>query len=144
MNRLPDRRRIFCVNEMVAEQSAMPTFLFWYAVFLIGGAVGVTAGSGFGNSLGVVAGLLGGMAISGWIARQLPLKRSSGVCPEKPLIQPKQTATAVQGLERIRIASASQDLEAPETKAAGRDTLGGAFSLPKGMYEFAMRKRNEK
>jgi hypothetical protein len=122
----------------------MATFLFWYAVFLAGSAVGATAGSSFGNSFAVVAGLLGGMAISGWIAEHLTLNRSKGTYPVKPLIRPEQTWTAPQGLERVRFASASQALEGFEVKAAERDTLGGAFSLPKGMYEFAMRKQSEK
>jgi len=131
----------------------MPTFVFWYAVFLAGSAVGATAGSSFGNGFAVVAGLVGGMAISGWFAKHLRWNRFSASCPAKPLIQPDQTkpliqpdqtAPAVQGLERVRFASASQRLEVSETKAAERDTLGGAFSLPKGMYEFAMRKQSEK
>jgi hypothetical protein len=128
----------------VVEQNAMPTFVFWYAVFLAGSAVGATAGSSFGNGFAVVAGLVGGMAISGWFAKHLRWNRFSASCPAKPLIQPDQTAPAVQGLERVRFASASQRLEVSETKAAERDTLGGAFSLPKGMYEFAMRKQSEK
>jgi hypothetical protein len=117
----------------------MPTFVFWYVVFLVGSAVGATAGS---NGFAAVAGLLGGMAISGWIAEQLPSNRSAPD-PEKPLVQPKQTATLTQGMERIRFASASLSLEASETTAAEHDTLG-VFSLPKGMYEFAMRKQIEK
>jgi hypothetical protein len=63
--------------------------------------------------------------------------------PEKLVVQPKQTATPAQGLERIRFASAPLCLEAFKTMAAEHDTLG-AFSLPKGMYEFAMRKQIEK
>ena len=122
----------------------MATFLFWYAVLLAGSAVGATAGSSFGNGFAVVAGLLGGMAISGWIAERLSSKGSSAADPAKPLIQPEQTSTAAQGLERIRFASVSQRLEGSEVKAAECDTLGGAFSLPKGMYEFAMRKQSEK
>jgi hypothetical protein len=122
----------------------MPTFVFWYAVFLVGSAVGATAGSSFGNGFTVVAGLLGGMAISGWIAQQLPSKGWSSVPdPEKLVVQPKQTATPAQGLERIRFASAPLCLEAFKTTAAEHDTLG-AFSLPKGMYVFAMRKQIEK
>jgi hypothetical protein len=124
------------------RQRAMPTFVFWYVVFLVGSAVGATAGSSFGNGFAVVAGLLGGMAISGWIAEQLPSNRSAP-SPEKPLVQPKQTATPKQGMERIRFASASLSVEASETTAAEHDTLG-VFSLPKGMYEFAMRKQIEK
>jgi predicted lipid-binding transport protein (Tim44 family) len=128
----------------MVEQSAMPTFAFWYAVFLAGSAAGATAGSAFGNGFAFMAGLLGGLAISGWIADHLLLNRSSATCPAKPLIQPSQTPPAAQGLERIRFASASQRPEVSETKAAERDTVGGAFSLPKGMYEFAMRKQSEK
>jgi hypothetical protein len=128
----------------VVEQYAMPTFLFWYAVFLAGSAVGATAGSSFGNGFAVVAGLLGGMAISGWIAESLSLNWSSGIYLAKPLLRPEQTSAVAQGLERIRFASSSQGLEASEVKGAERDTLGGAFSLPKGMYEFAMRKQSEK
>jgi hypothetical protein len=122
----------------------MATFLFWYAVFLAGSAVGATAGSSFGNSFAVVAGLLGGMAISGGIAEQLLLNRSRGIYPAKPLVRPEQTSTAPQGLERVRFASGSQALERLEVMGAERDSLGGAFSLPKGMYEFAMRKQSEK
>src|SRR5262245_47925267 len=122
----------------------MATFLYWYVAFLAGSAVGATAGSSFGNGFAVVAGLLGGMAISGWIAGHLRLNRSSGTCAAKPLLRPEQTSTAAQGLERVRFASASQGLEGIDVKAAERDTLGGAFSLPKGMYEFAMRKRSGK
>jgi hypothetical protein len=128
----------------VVEQNAMPTFLFWYAVFLAGSAVGATVGSSLGDGFAFVAGGLGGMAISGWIAQHLSLNRSSATDPAKSLLEPEQTSTAAQGLERVRFASASQGLEASEVKGAGRDTLGGAFSLPKGMYEFAMRKQNEK
>jgi hypothetical protein len=128
----------------VIEQSAMRTFAFWYAVFLVGSAVGATAGSSFGNGFAVVAGLLGGMVISGGIAERLQMNRSSAICPEKPLVRPKQTATAAQGLERIRFASASPGLETSETKAVEHDTLGAAFYLPKGMSEFAMRKQSEK
>jgi hypothetical protein len=122
----------------------MTTFLFWYAVFLAGSAVGATAGSSFGNGFAFVVGGLGGMVISGWIAERLSSSRSSSADPAKSLVQPEQTSTAAQGLERVRYASASQGLEASEARAAGRDTLGGAFSLPKGMYEFAMRKQREK
>jgi hypothetical protein len=126
------------------RESAMPTFVFWYAVFLMGSAAGATAGSSFGNGLAVMAGLLGGMAISGWIAGQLPSnRRASEPDSEKSLIQPKQTTMPAQGLERIRFASASPSVDASETTAAEHDTLG-AFSLPKGMYEFAMRKQIEK
>jgi hypothetical protein len=121
----------------------MLTFVFWYAVFLIGSAVGATAASSFGNGFAVVVGLLSGMAISGWIVEQLPSNLwSSAPDPEKPLVQPKHTATPAQGLKRIRFASASPSLSS-ETTAAEHDTLG-AFSLPKGMYEFAMRKQIEK
>jgi hypothetical protein len=128
----------------------MPTFVFWYAVFLAGSAFGAAAGSSFGDGFAVVAGLLGGMAISGWIAEHLFLNRSSGIYPAKPtypvtpLTRPERTPRAAEGLERVRFASASRDLEASEVKGTGRDTLGGAFSLPKGMYEFAMRKQSEK
>jgi hypothetical protein len=121
----------------------MPTFVFWYAVFLIGSAVGATAGANFYSGFAVVAGLLIGMAISGWIAEQLPSNRWSPADTEKPLDQPKQIATSAQGLERIRFVAGSLSLEASETKAAVHDSLG-AFSLPKGMYEFAMRKQIEK
>jgi len=121
----------------------MATFLFWYAVFLAGSAVGATAGSSFGNSFAVVAGLLGGMAISGGIAERLLLNRSRGIYPATP-VRPEQASTAPQGLERVRFASGSQAPERLEVKGAERDSLGGAFSLPKGMYEFAMRKQSEK
>ena len=122
----------------------MPTFVFWYAVFLIGSAVGATAGANFYSGFAVVAGLLIGMAISGWIAEQLPSNRwFSAPKSENPLFQPKQIATSAQGLERIRFVAGSLSLEASETKAAVHDSLG-AFSLPKGMYEFAMRKQIEK
>lgn len=128
----------------------MPAFLFWYAVFLAGSALGAAVGSSFDNGFAVVAGLLGGMAISGWIAEHLSLNRSSDTDPVKPTypatasIRPEQTSMAVEGLERVRFASASQDLEASEVKGAERPALGGAFSLPKGMYEFALRKQSEK
>lgn len=122
----------------------MATFLFWYAVFLAGSAVGATAGSSLGNGFAVVAGLFGGMVISGWIAEHVTLNRSSATDPAKALTRPEQTSTAAQGLERVRFASASRGTESSEVKAAERDTLGGAFSLPKGMYEFAMRKQSEK
>jgi hypothetical protein len=125
----------------VTEQRTMPTFMFWYAVFLVGSAVGATAGSTFDNGFAVVAGLFGGTAISGWIAQQLPSKGWSSVPdPEKLFVQPKQTGTPALGLERIRFASASLSLEAFRTTAAEHDTLG-AFSLPKGMYEFAIEKQ---
>jgi hypothetical protein len=126
----------------------MPNFAFWYAVFLFGGAVGVTVGSCFGNGLALIAGLLAGMAISGWIGKRLSSNRWSSASasnPEKPLGQPEPSATKAlaQGLERIRFASAPLELRAPETMAAELHTLG-SFSLPKGMYEFAMRKQIEK
>ena len=121
----------------------MPTFVFWYAVFLAGSAVGATAGSSFGNGFACVAGLLGGIAISGWVAEQLTKKRSSAAYPAKPLIQPQQTSRAAQGLDRIRFASGSQGPKVSEVKGAGGASLGGSFSLPKGMYEFAMRKQRE-
>lgn len=122
----------------------MRTFAFWYAVFLVGSAVGATAGSSFGSGFAVVAGLLGGMAISGGIAERLYMNRSSAIYPEKPLVLPKQTATAAQGLERVQFASVSLGPETSETKAVEHDTLGAAFYLPKGMSEFAMRKQSEK
>src|SRR5262245_7921762 len=124
----------------------MPTFLFWYAVFLVGSAVGATAGSTLGNGFAVLAGLLGGMAVSGWIAERLSSNRSSAAFPEGRSVQPGQSAVTPQGLERIRsaLASDSLGLKASETRAAERAALGGAFSLPKGMYEFAMRKQIEK
>jgi hypothetical protein len=135
-----------------ARAKAMPTFLFWYAVFLVGSAVGATVGSSLGDGYAVLAGLLGGMAVSGWIAEQLLLSRPSAPSSEKPLVQPSpsvqpsQSAAAPQGLERVRFASASGSpgLEGSEMKAAEHGTFGGAFSLPKGMYEFAMRKQIEK
>jgi hypothetical protein len=129
---------------VIDRESAMPAFVFWYAVFLMGSAVGATAGSSFGNGFAVVAGLLGGLAISGWIAEQLPLNRGiSAPHSEKSWIQPIQTTIPVQGLERIRFASASSSVDASETRAAEHDILGG-FSLPKGMYEFAVRKQIDK
>jgi hypothetical protein len=122
----------------------MPTFAFWYAAFLVGSAVGVTAGSSFGNWFAVVAGLLSGMVISGLIAKQLPSNRwFSAPKSEIPLFQPKQIVAPAQGRERIRFASASLSLEASKSTAAEHDPLD-AFSLPKGMYEFAMRKQIEK
>ena len=132
----------------------MPTFLFWYAVFLIGSAVGATVGSSLGD--GFLAGLLGGMAVSGWIAERLTLNWLSATSPEKTSVQPRQSTAGPQGLERVQLASASASPgleasgleasgpEASETKAAKHDAFGGAFSLPKGMYEFAMRKQIEK
>jgi hypothetical protein len=118
----------------------MPTFVFWYLVFLIGSTVGTTAGSSFDGGFAFVAGLISGMAISGWIAAQLSSNRwSSAPDPEKPLVQPKQSATPARGLERIRFASAPLNLEASKTMAAEHDILR-SFSIPKGMYEFAMRK----
>jgi hypothetical protein len=64
--------------------------------------------------------------------QQLPSKGWSSVPdPEKLVVQPKQTATPAQGLERIRFASAPLCLEAFKTMAAEHDTLG-AFSLPIG------------
>jgi hypothetical protein len=76
-------------------------------------------------------------------AEQLPSnRRAPAPDSEKPLVQPKQTTMPAQGLERIRFASASPSVEAENT-AAGHDTLV-AFSLPKGMYEFAMRKQIER
>jgi hypothetical protein len=128
----------------VTEKRATPTFVFWYPVFLVGSAVGATAGSGFDSGFAFVAGLLSGMAISGWIAARLSADRwSLAPDPEKPLVQPKQSAAPAQGQERIRFASAPLNLEASKTTGAGHDILG-SFSIPKGMYEFAMRKQIEK
>jgi hypothetical protein len=121
------------------RESAMPTFVYWYAVFLMGSAVGAPAGSSFANGFAVVGGLLGGIAISGWIAEQLPSnRRASALDSENSLI--RATTMPVPGLGRIRFASASSSVYALETTAAEHDILG-AFSLPKGMYEFAMRKQ---
>jgi hypothetical protein len=123
----------------------MPTFLFWYLVFLVGAIIGATVGSSFGNSFGLVAGLLSGIAISGWIAEQLrSIRWSSATNAEKPLVQPKPSETQpptqeLEGLERIRFASAPLG-----PNASGTDILLGSFSLPKGMSEFAMRKRIER
>ena len=130
---------------MVRERDrAMPTFVFWYAAFLIGSAVGATAGSTFGNGFDLTAGLLGGMVISGWIAQQLPWNRHTAVRDsEKSWVQPEPTTTPAQGLKRIQFAAASPRVEPSDTAAAKHDTLG-PFSLPKGMYEFAMRKQLEK
>jgi hypothetical protein len=121
----------------------MATFLFWYAVFVVGSAVGAAAGSSFDNGFAVVAGLFGGMAISGWIAERLTLKRFSGTRPEKLLVQP-QTGTTAQGIERIRFASASPGVEGLETKDIKPAIFAGAFTLPKGMSEYAMRKQAER
>ena len=121
----------------------MPTFAFWYAVFLVGSTVGATAGSSFGDGFALVAGLLSGMAISGWVAEQLSAKRwSSASRPEKPLVQTEQSATPAQGLERIRFASTPLNVE-PSTMDSEHNNLG-TFSLPKGMSQFAMRKQIEK
>jgi hypothetical protein len=125
------------------EQRDMPIFIFWYAVFLVGSAAGATAGSSFGNGFAVVAGLLSGMAISGWIAEQYLRTAGRLRLTEKPLVQPKHSAMLAQGVERIRFASAPLNLQASQTMASEHDTLG-AFYLPRGIYEFAMRKRIEK
>jgi hypothetical protein len=109
----------------------MPNFAFWYAVFLFGGAVGVTVGSSFDNGLALIAGLLAGMAISGWIGEQLSSNRWSSASNPEKLGQPVATQALAQGLERIRFASAPLELKAPETMAAELHTLG-SFSLPKG------------
>jgi hypothetical protein len=122
-------------------QPAMRTFTFWYAIFLVGSAVGATAGSSFGE-FGVLAGLLGGMTLSGWIAERLYMNRGSAI--SKPSAWPTEPAKEAQGLERVRYASASVGLKSSETKLVEHDSLGAAFHLPKGMYEFAMQKQRER
>jgi hypothetical protein len=118
----------------------MPTIAFWYAVFVFGGAVGATVGASFGNGLVFIAGLLGGMALSGWVAQQLCSKHLLSFSHfEKPAIQPALSAPqgSAKGLDRVRFASARPGLTATP------DTFGPLW-LPKGMYDFAMRKRVEK
>ena len=118
----------------------MPTFAFWYAVFLFGGAVGATAGSSLGNGLAVVAGLLGGMALSAWVAQRLcPKRLLSSPNSEKRAIQPALSAPpgSPKGLDRVRFASAHPDVTATPD-------LFGPLWLPKGIYDFAMQKRIEK
>jgi hypothetical protein len=118
----------------------MPAFAFWYVVFLLGGTFGATASSSFDSGLAFITGLLGGMALSGLVARQLSSKRLFLPNSEKRVIQPAlQAPHALQkkGLDRIRFASAHPGLTATP------DTFGPLW-LPKGMYDFAMRKRIEK
>ena len=119
---------------------AMPTFASWYAVFLFGGAVGVTAGSSFGNGLVFIASLLGGMALSGCVAQQLcPKRLFSSSNSEQRTIQPASSTpqASAKGLNRVRFASAHPGVTATP------DTFGPLW-LPKGMYDFAMQKRIEK
>jgi hypothetical protein len=55
------------------------------------------------------------------------------------LVQPRHSAALVaQGLQRIQFASAAASLVVPDMKAPQHDIFG-AFSLPKGMHEFAVR-----
>jgi hypothetical protein len=124
----------------------MPTFAFWYAVFLFGGGVGATAGLSSGNGLALIAGLLSGMALSGWVAQQLCSKRLSALLyPQKSAIQPawNPPQASPQGLDRVGFASSRPGPQTPETSTALSDTFGPLW-LPKGMYEFAMQKRIEK
>jgi hypothetical protein len=81
-----------------------------------------------------MVGVLAGMALSGWMAERLLPKRQAAA-------HDSQKALRSEGLDRIRLASLSR--EGSETMAAEYDTLA-AFSLPKGMYEFAMRKQIER
>jgi hypothetical protein len=127
----------------------MPTFAFWYAVFLVGGAVGVAVGATFESGLALLAGLLGGMALSGWSARQLSSNRAS--YPPKPetlLIQPPSGETQssaqdwAQDAESVQFAAAHAGL--PTGLITAVPDMFGPLHVPKGMYEFAMRKRAEK
>jgi hypothetical protein len=121
----------------------MPSFAFWYAVFLLGGGVGATAGLNSGNGLAPIAGLLSGMALSGWVAQQLCSKRLSALAyPQKGAIQPAWNAAqaSLQGLDRVGFASARPGLQTPGTRTVAPDTFGPLW-LPKGMYELAMQKR---
>jgi hypothetical protein len=120
----------------------MRTFAFWYAVFLVGSAVGATAGSSCGDGFAVLAGLLAGMALSGWIAERLYTNRFSAL--SKPSARPVEMAKEAQGLKRVRFASVSVGFISSETKSVEHDSLGAAFHLPKGMYEFAMQKQRER
>ena len=117
----------------------MPAFAFWYAFFLLGSAVGATVGLSFNSALAFVIGLLGGMALSGLVARQLSSTRLLLPDSEKHEIQPALQAsqTLPKGRDRVRFASAHPGL------AATPDTFGPLW-LPKGMYDFTMRKRIEK
>src|SRR6059036_2167736 len=104
----------------------MPTFAFWYAVFLFGGAVGATAGATFDNGPALLAGLLGGMALSGWLAQQLASNpASSSPDLETPSGETQQSA---QGPDT---ASTHPVLQEPAIIALP-DTFGWP-SLPKGM-----------
>src|SRR5690349_14374888 len=108
------------------EQRAMPAFAFWYAVFLLGGAVGATAGSSFDNGLALIGGLLGGMALSGLVAGELASKRLFLPHSEKSDIQPAQVPQALpKGLDRVRFASSHPGI------TAAPDTFGPLW-LPKG------------
>jgi hypothetical protein len=123
------------------ERCAMPTFAFWYAVFLFGGAVGAMVGATFESGL---AGLLGGMALSGWSAQQLSSNRaSSSLKPETLLIQPPSGETWAKNAESLQFTAAHPGSQKAAFIAAVPDPFG-PLPLPKGMHAFAMRKRAEK
>jgi hypothetical protein len=123
----------------------MRAFAFWYVVFLFGGALGATAGLSLGGGLALIPGLLGGMAFVGWLAQELLWKRwSSSPNSTELIIHPafKAPQALEQGLGRVRSASASPIIQ--EMGTSPIPASFGSFSLPNGMYNYAMRKQFEK
>jgi hypothetical protein len=125
----------------------MRTFAFWYVVFFFGGTVGALAGSNFGESGGLMLGLLGGMALVAWAAYLfLPQQPNSGVSPvpilgKHSIGEPEQTASQDQQPELVRLVSVHEKTVRPAVVLEFMPSTLRPLTLPRGIFDFALRKR---
>jgi hypothetical protein len=125
----------------------MRTFAFWYVVFFFGGTVGALAGSNFGESGGLMLGLVGGMALVAWAAYLFLPPHLYSSFPPLPILgkhsigEPEQTASQDQQPEPVRLVSVHEKTVRPAAVLEFMPSTLRPLTLPTGIYDFALRKR---